>query len=108
VERCHVCSNDERGGLTEILSPSDVASWYTATLVERGHQIMIGTFGHVPTAVSGMIKDGIDGVLILTDDDDNLQEIAARFTRATGRPVWRNLTDIPPTLPGNKRSMAKE
>jgi hypothetical protein len=29
-----------------------------------------------------------------TDDDDNLEEIAARFTRATGRPVWRNLTDI--------------
>jgi uncharacterized protein YbjT (DUF2867 family) len=42
-----------------------------------------------------MIEDGIDGVLILTDDDNHLEEIAARFTRATGRPVWRNLTDIP-------------
>jgi hypothetical protein len=78
-----------------ILSASDVASWYCATLMERGHQITIGPFGHVPTALASMIKDGIDGVLILSDDDDNLEEIAGRFTRATGRPVWRNLTDIP-------------
>ena len=63
--------------------------------VERGHEIMFGPFGHVNTAVDTMIKDGIDGVLILTDDDENLKEIAARFTRETGRPVWRNLTEIP-------------
>jgi hypothetical protein len=44
------------------LSPSDVAGWYAATLMERGHQITIGPFGDVPTAVAGMIKDGIDGV----------------------------------------------
>jgi hypothetical protein len=44
---------------------------------------------------AAMIKDGIDGVLILTDDDENLKEIAARFTRETGRPVWRELTEIP-------------
>jgi hypothetical protein len=37
--------------------------------------------------VAGMIKDGIEGVLVLTEDDENLQEIAARFTRETGRPV---------------------
>jgi hypothetical protein len=34
-------------------------------------------------------------VLILTDDDENLEEIAAYFTKVTGRPVWRNLTEIP-------------
>ena len=44
---------------------------------------------------AALIKDGIDGVLILTDDDENLKEIAARFTRETGRPVWRDLTEIP-------------
>jgi hypothetical protein len=38
---------------------------------------------------------GLMASLSLTDDDSNLEEIAARFTRATGRPVWRNLTDIP-------------
>ena len=78
-----------------ILSAAHVSSWYAGTLVERGHEIMFGPFGHVPTAVDTMIKDGIDGVLILTDDDENLKEIAARFTRKTGRPVWRNLTEIP-------------
>ena len=78
-----------------ILSDADVSSWYAGTLVERGHEIMFGPFGHLPTAVATMIKDGIDGVLILTDDDENLKEIAARFTRETGRPVWRNLTETP-------------
>ena len=78
-----------------ILSAADVSSWYGVTLMERGHEIMFGPFGHVRTAVDTMIRDGIDGVLILTDDDENLKEIAARFTRETGRPVWRNLTEIP-------------
>jgi hypothetical protein len=78
-----------------ILSDADVSSWYAGTLVERGHEIMFGPFGHVPTAVAALIKDGIDGVLILTDDDENLKEIAARFTRETGRPVWRTPTEIP-------------
>jgi hypothetical protein len=78
-----------------ILSAANVAGWYTATLMERGHEITIGPFGYVPGAVAGMIEDGVDGVLILTDDDENLEEIAARFTKATGRPIWRNLTEIP-------------
>jgi hypothetical protein len=42
-----------------------------------------------------LMKDRVDGVLILSDDDDAFEEVAARFTKATGRPVWRNLTDIP-------------
>jgi hypothetical protein len=81
-----------------ILSASNVASWYSATLMERGHEITIGPFGHVPTAVECLIKDEIDGVLILAADDD-LNEIATRFAKATSRPVWRSLTEIPrPTL----------
>ena len=78
-----------------ILSASDVSSMYAVTLMERGHKIMFGPFGHAPTAVRSMIEDGVDGVLILTDDDDNLKEIAARFTKETGRPIWRDLTEIP-------------
>jgi hypothetical protein len=78
-----------------ILSAADVSGRYAATLMDRGHKIAIGPFGHVSTAVASMIKDGIEGVLILTDDDENLEEIAARFTKATGRPIWRNLTEIP-------------
>ncbi|MCK1600821.1 hypothetical protein IVB02_05145 [Bradyrhizobium sp. 166] len=86
-----------------ILSADDVAGWYTATLMERGHEVTIGPFGHAPTALTSMIEDGIDGVLILTDGDDNMEEIAARFTRATGRPVWRNLTEIPAVVEISKR-----
>ena len=77
-----------------ILSASDVSSMYAVTLMERGHQIVFGPFGHVPTSVETMIREGIEGVLILTDDYE-LQEIAARFTRATGRPVWHDLTEVP-------------
>jgi hypothetical protein len=78
-----------------ILSAANVSGWYGATLMQRGHEITFGPFGYVPGAVASMISDGIDGVLILSDDDDNSEEIAARFTRETGRPVWRNLTEIP-------------
>ena len=67
---------------------------YAVTLMERGHQIVFGPFGHVPTSVETMIREGIEGVLILTDDYET-QEIAARFTRATGRPVWHDLTEVP-------------
>ena len=73
--------------------------------MERGHEIQIGPFGHVPTSVRRMIKDGIDGVLILTDEEKNFKEIAARFTKQTGRPVWRELTEIPATTTGNKRAL---
>ena len=68
---------------------------YAVTLIQRGHEVMFGPFGHVPAAVAQMITEGIDGALILTDDDENLREIAERFTWETGRPVWRNLTEIP-------------
>jgi hypothetical protein len=57
------------------------------------HQWSAGTRSH--TAPSAMFprrwtaKDGIEGVLILSDDDENSEEIAALFTGATGRPVWR-------------------
>jgi hypothetical protein len=78
-----------------ILSPA-IVSWFGATLVERGHQITFGPFGRdISTAVDSMITDGIEGVLIVTVSDETLEEIAARFSRATGRPVWRNLTEIP-------------
>ena len=78
-----------------ILSAADVSGWYGATLMERGHKVIFGPFGHVATSVATMVEEEIDGVLILSDDDDNLEEIAALFARTTGRPVWRNLTEIP-------------
>ena len=66
-----------------ILSVADVSSMYAATLMERGLEITFGPFGYVPGAMQGMIDDRIDGVLILTDDE-NLQEIASA---SRGRPA---------------------
>jgi len=77
-----------------ILSSANVADWYAATLLERGHQLMF-VEGHQPTSVDAMISEKADGILILKDGDEFYEEIASRFTRVTGRPVWRNLTDIP-------------
>jgi len=77
-----------------ILSSADVAGWYCATLMQHVHQtIFVG--GHPPSAVDQMILEGVEGILILSNDDEMYDEIASRFMRATGRPVWRNLTDIP-------------
>ena len=78
-----------------ILSPANVL-WFGAALIERGHQITFGPFGRdVSTAVDSMIRDGIEGVLIVTVSDETFEEIAARFSRMTGRLVWHNLTEIP-------------
>ena len=77
-----------------ILSSADVAGWYSATLMQHGHQpIFVG--GHPPSAVYQMILEEVEGILILNDGDEMYDEIASRYMRATGRPVWRNLTDIP-------------
>jgi hypothetical protein len=77
-----------------ILSSADVAGWYFATLLQHGHQaIFVG--GHPPSAVDQMILEAVEGILILSNGDEMYDEIASRFTQATGRPVWRYLTDIP-------------
>ena len=77
-----------------ILSSANVVGWYWATLQQRGHDVEI-VGGHPPTAVKNIIADGVDAILILSDGDELPEEIVSRFTRATGQPVWRNLTDIP-------------
>ena len=77
-----------------ILSTAEVRNWYLLALQERGHEVEI-VDGYPPSVVKSMIKDRFDGILILSDGDEIHEEIAARFTRATGRPVWRNLTEIP-------------
>jgi hypothetical protein len=62
--------------------------------MQYGHQTLF-VDGHPLSAVDQMILEGVEGILILSNSDEMYDEIASRFTRATGRPVWRNLTDIP-------------
>jgi hypothetical protein len=50
-------------------------------------------------AVQQMVEDGVDAILKLIDGDEIHDEIAVRFFRETGRPVWRNMTDIPQPKP---------
>ncbi len=77
-----------------ILSNADVAGWYFATLQERGNKAMF-VDGNPSTALKQLVQEGVDGILILSDGHEIHEEIAARFSRETGRPVWRNMTDIP-------------
>ena len=62
--------------------------------MQHGHQpIFVG--GHSPLALDQMILEQVEEILILSNGDEMYDDIASRFMRATGRPVWRNLTDIP-------------
>ncbi len=75
-----------------ILSLADVSGWYAAVLTQRGHEIIMSGGGavHAP-----LIKHYLecDGCLLL-GDDPHLTEIAYHMELA-GKPIWRNLTDIP-------------
>ena len=75
-----------------ILSHKDVSGWYAAVLMERGHQIVISGGGaiHAP-GLKPYLE--CDGCLLLGDDED-LREIAD-YMEASGKSVWRTLTDIP-------------
>jgi hypothetical protein len=63
-------------------------------LLEHGH-VLTFVDGNPVAAVQQMVEDGVDAILKLSDGDELHDEIAARFFRETGRPVWRGVTDIP-------------
>ena len=71
--------------------------WHGRDVLDRGR----GVISHWLSVVSAVAWEG---VIAGQSEDENLKEIAARFTKETGRPVWRELTEIPATTPGNKRS----
>jgi hypothetical protein len=75
-----------------VLSHKDVAGWYAATLMERGHQVTISGGGaiHAP-GLKPYLE--CDGCLLLGDDPD-LLEIASHM-EASGKKVWRQLSEVP-------------
>jgi hypothetical protein len=96
-----------------ILSHEDVANWYAATLMERGHKITIGGGGAIhATGLKRYLE--CDGCLLLGDDPDLLE--IAYYMEASGKKIWRELSEIPvaqssdsqPTPFGNTPSTAKE
>lgn len=74
-----------------ILTHKDVAGWYAAVLMERGHEVIISGGGavHAP-GLKPYLE--CDGCLLLGDDKD-LLEIAYNMELA-GKRVWHHLTDI--------------
>ena len=77
-----------------VVSHKAVSGYYAATLMERGHQIVISGGGaiHAPGLKPYM---ECDGCLLLGDEPD-LLEIADHMD-AAGKKVWRQLTEIPAT-----------
>jgi hypothetical protein len=75
-----------------ILSSSNVASKHAATLMRRGHQVIVGD-GTV-RATSGLAPFlECEGCLVLGRERE-LLEIAVQMGRA-GKHIWRNLAEIP-------------
>ncbi len=75
-----------------ILSHKDVAGYCAATLMERGHEVTISGGG----AINGCtIKPYVDcdGCLLLSDEPDLLE--IADYMEASGKKVWRQLSEIP-------------
>ena len=75
-----------------ILSHRDVGSWYAATLMERGHKVTISGGGaiHAP-GLKPYLE--CDGCLLLGDEPDLLE--IADYMVASGKKVWRELSEIP-------------
>ena len=80
-----------------LLVSSDVRTYYSASLMQRGHHIIAhdgGAFEN-PAGFTPPIKEYMecDGCLLFSDDPQMIK-IADHFTEI-GKPVWRSLSDVP-------------
>jgi len=83
-----------------LLVNSDVSTYYSASLMQRGHRIVVhdsGAFENPP------IKEYMDcdGCLLFSDDPQMIK-IADHFAEV-GKPVWRSLGDVPRAKMGHDR-----
>jgi hypothetical protein len=74
-----------------LLVSSDVSPYYSASLMQRGHQII----AHGSGAFENLTKEHMDfdGCLLFSDDPQMIK-IANHFADI-GKPVWRSLADVP-------------
>jgi hypothetical protein len=75
-----------------ILSHKDVAGYYAANLMQRGHEITISGGGAIHAQGLKPYLE-CDGCLLLGDEDD-LRGIADHMA-ASGKPIWRQLNEVP-------------
>jgi hypothetical protein len=82
------------------LSHKDVAGWYAATLMERGYEIIISGGGaiHAP-GLKPYLE--CDSCLLLGNESDLLE--IADYMEASGKKVWRKLSDVPVAQPRNSK-----
>ncbi len=80
-----------------LLVSGDVSTYYSASLMQRGHQIVAHGGGAVENPAGFMlpIKEYMDcdGCLLLSEDPQMIK-IADHFADV-GKPVWRSLADVP-------------
>jgi hypothetical protein len=82
-----------------LLASDDVSAYYSASLMQGGHQIITHGGGvsrsENPADWMPAIKQYMecDGCLLLGDDPQMIR-IASRFGE-TGKPVWRHFVDVP-------------
>jgi hypothetical protein len=80
-----------------LLVSSDVSTYYSASLMQRGHQIVAHGGGAVENPPGFMLpmKEYMDcdGCLLLSADPQMIK-IADHFADV-GKPVWRSLADVP-------------
>lgn len=75
-----------------ILSHADVAGYYAANLMQRGHQITISGGGAIhATGLKPYLE--CDGCLLLGTEPDLLE--IADYMEASGKKVWRDLKEVP-------------
>jgi hypothetical protein len=75
-----------------VLSHTDVAEYYAATLMKRGHEVTMSGGGaiHAP-GLKPYLE--CDGGLLLGDEPDLIE--IADYMEASGKRIWRQLADVP-------------
>ena len=76
-----------------LLAPPNVEEYYTASLLVRGFKAV--TIPAVPVRDPKLMQEYLkhDGCLLISDDPNSV-EIADNF-ELIGKPVWRNLAEVP-------------
>jgi hypothetical protein len=77
-----------------LLCYEKVANYYTASLLQRGHQVTLHGGGAIHAPGLKRYLD-CDGCLLLGDDPDLLE--IADYMESSGKKVWRQLADVPAT-----------
>jgi hypothetical protein len=83
-----------------LLVNSDVSTYYSASLMQRGHRIIAHDSGAFESPPIKEYMD-CDGCLLFSDDPQMIK--IADYFAEVGKPVWRGLADVPRAKMGHDR-----